>query len=256
MAVFLSIILLFGLSTGTALASACPDWSSQEAAQHLRALDARLRHWNQRYHRDGVSEVSDAAYDQAEQRLARLRHCYPDILLAKLDPLASAAGPVRHAVPHTGVHKLQDDAAVAAWIKGRQDVWAQPKVDGIAASVVYRHGRLAQVISRGDGTHGHDWTANAQGIDGLPDELPEPIDLRLQGEIFRIEAGHVQARHGSANARSQAAGWMARKNAAAVPRAASGSSPGTGPKGRQSCQNGSRHWSAWASAWSGTTASA
>lgn len=217
MASLLHILLLFALTTSVALAQACPDWSGLEAAQNLRDLDSRLRHWNLRYHRDGISEVSDATYDQAEQRLAGLRQCYPDILLSEPEPLAGAAGPVRHAVPHTGVHKLQGDAAVAAWLKGRQDVWVQPKVDGVAATVIYQRGRLARVISRGDGTHGHDWTANAQSIDGLPTQLPEPIDLRLQGEIFRIEANHIQAKHGSANARSQVAGWMARKNPSAQP---------------------------------------
>ncbi|PVZ15572.1 MULTISPECIES: NAD-dependent DNA ligase LigB [unclassified Pseudomonas] len=217
MATALQVLLLFTLLTGTAQASPCPGWPHQEAAQKLRNLEAQLRHWNQRYHSDGVSEVADSTYDQAEQRLAELRRCYPDIPLAGLEPLATASGPVRHPVPHTGVHKLESEAAVAAWLNGREGVWAQPKVDGVAATVIYKGGRLAQVISRGNGTHGHDWTANAQGIDGLPTELPEPLDLLLQGEIFRIEANHVQAERGSANARSQVAGWMARKRAGRPP---------------------------------------
>jgi DNA ligase (NAD+) len=60
---------------------------------------------------------------------------------------------------HTGVRKLADKSDVARWMRGKKDLWVQPKVDGVAVTLVYRRGRLVQAISRGDGRAGEAWTA-------------------------------------------------------------------------------------------------
>ena len=69
----------------------------------------------------------------------------------------------------------------------------QPKVDGVAVTLVYRQGRLKQLISRGDGALGQDWSASARKIPGIVQQLPEPIDLVLQGELYRRLDNHVQS---------------------------------------------------------------
>ncbi|MFF7706384.1 NAD-dependent DNA ligase LigB [Pseudomonas sp. NPDC007930] len=194
---------------------ACPAWGPATAEQRLQALDAQLRQWQQGYHRDGQAQVADELYDQALARFEAWQRCFPAVSLAPQAPLASARGPLVHPTPHTGVHKLADEAAARAWLKGREGVWVQPKVDGVAVTVVYEHGQLARVISRGNGTHGHDWTANARAIPALPARLPGAPSLVLQGELFLLREGHVQARDGGANARGQVAGWMARHQPAA-----------------------------------------
>ncbi|MGY2437990.1 NAD-dependent DNA ligase LigB, partial [Escherichia coli] len=92
------------------------------------------------------------------------------------------------------------------------DLWIQPKVDGVAVSLVYRGGRLAQVISRGDGLFGHDWTASARKIPGLVQQLPEAIDLLLQGELYWRLDTHIQGETGGMNARSKISGLMNRQH--------------------------------------------
>lgn len=176
--------------------------------EQLQALHTRLAEWDDHYHRQGISLVSDEIYDQARQRLDRWQYCAGATPPA--DPLATARGLIRHPVAHTGLDKLPDEGSVAAWLQSRTGVWVQPKIDGVAVTVIYRAGRFSQLLSRGDGVQGHDWTRHAQAIAAIPRQLPHPMDLILQGELYQIMTAHVQAKAGSRNARSQVAGWMAR----------------------------------------------
>ncbi|MEE8876999.1 NAD-dependent DNA ligase LigB [Pseudomonas helleri] len=188
----ISGLLLACLSFNT-LANPCAD---------EQALRQQLKVWDDSYHRLGVSLVSDAVYDQLRSRLELCR--------AVDNPLQTASGPMAHPVAQTGLAKLADERAVDGWIKGRQDLWVQPKVDGVAVTLIYHQGQLQHVISRGDGLSGQNWTAAAQVISAIPQRLPQPVDMLLQGELYWRVPGHVQAKAGSVNARSTVAGLMAR----------------------------------------------
>lgn len=201
-------VLLSG--SATLQAAQCPDWEPAKARQQVHALQEQILQWDDSYHRQGVSLIADELYDQARQRLSTLRSCFNLPAGAADDPLLTARGRVLHPVPHTGLGKLADDKAVARWLAGREDVWIQPKVDGVAVTLVYEQGRLVQAISRGDGQQGQDWTTQARRIAAIPGQLPEPRDLLLQGELYWRLNGHVQATDGSLNARSQVAGALAR----------------------------------------------
>jgi DNA ligase (NAD+) len=190
--------------------TACPQWEPQRAADEVVGLQARLARWDDHYHRQGSALVPDEQYDQSRALLDAWRHCFPALALPAGDPLQSAKGSVRHPWPHTGVGKLANDAAVRAWLRGSTDAWAQPKIDGVAVTLSYRQGRLHQVISRGNGVHGQDWTPAARAIPAIPEHLPEAVDLVLQGELYWRLEGHVQARSGSINARGRVAGLLAR----------------------------------------------
>lgn len=203
-------LLLFSL-TLPAFASVCPDWPQETATERIGALQSRIDQWDIDYHSLGQSSISDELYDQYRARLERLRTCFPGNGAEAGNPLASAAGPVRHPVAHTGLGKLADDQAVAAWLNGRKQLWIQPKVDGVAATLVYRGGQLVQVISRGDGIHGHDWSRHIPAFPVALRELAKARDLTLQGELFWRLDGHVQAEAGSLNVRSRVAGLMARQ---------------------------------------------
>ena len=189
-------------------AEECPD----AARSQVGALAAQIRHWDDSYHRLGQSPVNDELYDQARQRLTHWHQCFPETAAAPANPLASSRGTLSHPVAHTGLEKLLDEQAVDAWLNTRQDVWIQPKVDGVAVTLVYRQGRLKQVISRGDGAAGHDWSASARKISGIVQQLPEPIDLVLQGELYWRLDDHVQSASGGLNARGKVAGLMNRKH--------------------------------------------
>ncbi|MFL1417509.1 NAD-dependent DNA ligase LigB [Pseudomonas fildesensis] len=198
-------LLLSALSILT-WADDCPD----EVRSQANTLAEHVSLWDDSYHRLGQSPVSDELYDQARERMARWRQCFPASTAVADNPLASSRGSVPHPVAHTGLGKLLDEPAVEEWLSTRQGVWIQPKVDGVAVTLVYREGRLSQVISRGDGLLGQDWTASASKIPGIVQQLPEPIDLVLQGELYwRLDA-HVQSARGGLNARSKVAGLMNR----------------------------------------------
>lgn len=194
------------------VAKACPDWPAEQALRQIDALRAQLKQWDDAYHRDGQSPVADELYDQARERLRQWQACFPQAPAAPAEPLASSVGEVRHPFAHTGLDKLPDAAAVRIWLAHRGDLWVQPKVDGVAVTLIYGNGRLTRAISRGDGTRGQDWTANAQRIAAIPKELPDTnSELVLQGELYWRLPQHVQARKGGAGARGKVAGLMARQ---------------------------------------------
>ena len=205
----LPLTLLFCAFVLSANATPCPDWPIERATEETARLSETLARWDDHYHRQGAALVADEIYDQSRQRLRQLQACFN--LPAADHPLSGAGGPVAHPVAHTGVAKLDDERAVARRLEGKRNVWLQPKVDGVAATLVYRAGQLVQVLSRGDGVLGHDWSRHIGHLSGIPRQLPEPLDLVLQGELYWRLDHHVQARAGGANARGTVAGLLARK---------------------------------------------
>ena len=160
------LLLLFLLVLSfNAQAAACPTWSAERALAEITRLRETVRRWDDHYHRLGESLVPDEVYDQSRQRLLHLQTCFA--LHSELDSLASARGPIAHPIRHTGVDKLSNEQAVNQWMAGKTGVWLQPKVDGVAVTLVYRQGRLVQLLSRGTATRGmtgvgtsRSWTAS------------------------------------------------------------------------------------------------
>ena len=205
----LSFTCLLIFSCLNAHAEQCPDWPSERALIEVTALQKQIETWDDHYHRQGRSRVADELYDQSLTRLTEWRQCFK--LGSSTAPLRTARGTVPHPVVHTGLEKLRDARAVEHWLRGRSDVWVQPKVDGVAVTLVYRNGLLVKAISRGDGVSGQDWTGTARQIPAIPGQLSQPRDLLVQGELYWGLTDHVQVQAGSLNARTKVAGLMARK---------------------------------------------
>lgn len=189
----------------------CPAWSPARAGQEIALLQGQIARWDEAYWRQGASEVSDDVYDQLAARLAQWQRCFgagpPES--GTLSPLN---GTLRHPVAHTGVRKLADERAVKQWMQGKTGLWVQPKVDGVAVTLVYRDGLLYQAISRGDGLAGEDWTPQARRIPSLPKRVQGALaNSVLQGEIFLRAEGHVQQQMGGMNARAKVAGLLMRR---------------------------------------------
>lgn len=209
------IALCFALLAGRLMAAPCPDWPAQRAGEEIAALEQRLIEWDRAYHIEGRSPVADELYDQSRDRLEQWHTCFARPPTGVDAPLRGAAGPATHPLPQTGLTKLRDEAALAAWMASRTDLWIQPKADGVAVTLIYRDGRLQQAISRGDGRSGQDWTAHARLIGGIPQHLPKSDPVILQGELYWRSPGHVQAQAGGAGLRGKVAGALARKQLAA-----------------------------------------
>ena len=117
-----------------------------------------------------------------------------------------------HPVAHTGVRKLADKNALRLWMREHNDLWVQPKVDGVAVTLVYRDGKLNKAISRGNGLKGEDWTQKVSLISAVPQTVSGPLaNSTLQGEIFLKRKGHIQQQMGGINARAKVAGLMMRQ---------------------------------------------
>ncbi|MFJ4249160.1 NAD-dependent DNA ligase LigB [Pseudomonas sp. NPDC089741] len=203
------LVFLLTFISLTTLAD-CPDWTALKAQNEITALQNQIDQWDDAYHREGHSPIADELYDQSRLRLSEWRLCFD--LPSAPKPLRTASGSIAHPVAHTGLDKLHEAAAVETWLRDRQDVWVQPKVDGVAVTLIYRAGVLQQAISRGDGVRGQDWTTSAQKIGAIPQRLTQPLDLLVQGELYWRLSEHVLARAGSVNARASVAGLMARKS--------------------------------------------
>lgn len=196
----------------TTHAADCPDWPLARGLSEITALQKQIDTWDASYHRDGHSMLADELYDQSRSRLTEWRECFAAGPAPQ--PLRTAGGKLTHPIAHTGLEKLHDPRKVEQWLRDHEDIWIQPKVDGVAVTLIYRKGTLHQAISRGDGQSGQDWTVAAQKIPAIPGQLTQPLDVLVQGELYWRLTNHVQASAGSLIARSTVAGLMARKTLA------------------------------------------
>lgn len=190
----------------------CPAWSSARANEEISRLRQQITRWNDSYWKQGVSAVDDGVYDQLNAQLTQWQRCFGDDSSSDLST-PPINGTIAHPVPHTGVRKLADKQALQQWMRVRSDLWVQPKVDGVAVTLVYRHGNLVRAISRGNGLKGEDWTQKVLLIPSVPHTTKGLLaNSTLQGEIFLQQEGHVQQQRGGMNARSKVAGMMMRQS--------------------------------------------
>lgn len=189
----------------------CSKLSQTHLASESQKLSTQLQQWNTLYRLSGSSPVSDETYDQLLTTWQGWQACQN--LSEQLPP---ASIPVnsrtkRHPIAHTGLKKL-NEAAIETWMATRTNIWLQPKIDGVAVSLVYKYGKLASMISRGNGIEGLEWRDKADFIPAILKQLPtSQAQLVLQGELFWRLEKHVQENKGSINARNQVAGWLMRK---------------------------------------------
>ncbi len=208
----LGVVMLLWSSYGLAI---CPAWSPAQAEQEIARLSEQIARWNKAYWQQGVSDVNDDVYDQLAARLKQWRHCFGDEQATEAQ--MPAGGSIRHPVSHTGVSKVANKAALRQWMRSHQDLWIQPKVDGVAVTLVYRQGQLVQATSRGDGLKGEDWTAKVKRIAAIPARVTGPLaNSVLQGELFLRRDNHVQHQMGGMNARAKVAGAMMRQDDSAL----------------------------------------
>ncbi len=188
----------------------CPAWSPARAQEEISRLQQQIKQWDDDYWKEGKSEVEDGVYDQLSARLTQWQRCFGNETRDVMTPPLNGA--VMHPVAHTGVRKMADKNALSLWMRERSDLWVQPKVDGVAVTLVYRDGKLNKAISRGNGLKGEDWTQKVRLISAVPQTVSGPLaNSTLQGEIFLKRKGHIQQQMGGINARAKVAGLMMRQ---------------------------------------------
>lgn len=174
-----------------------------EAAAEMAALAKQIEHHDIRYHQKDDPEISDAAYDALRNRYRALHEEYPH-LAPKNDPEkrvgaapATGFGKVTHAVPMLSLNNAFTDEDIEDFAQRIRrflqlpdneplTFMAEPKIDGLSASLRYEKGILVQAATRGDGTTGENITANVRTMKNVPQKLhgkyPDIVEMR--GEIF------------------------------------------------------------------------
>ena len=142
--VFFSALLISSLSLAN-----CPVWTAEQAEQEISTLRQQIAAWDRSYHRDATSPIADELYDQARDQLHIWQQCFTDSITAEpaSTALKSARGSLELPFSQMGLRKLSD-IELQQWMQKRDDLWVQPKVDGVAVTLVYHNGQLTQMLSR------------------------------------------------------------------------------------------------------------
>jgi DNA ligase (NAD+) len=199
----------------------------------VRELREAIEYHNYRYYVLDDPAVPDAEYDRLMRELMGLEREHPELVDPSSPtrrvgaPPLEAFGEVRHEVPMLSLANAFDAGEVGDFDRRVRellevdavDYAAEPKLDGLAISLLYEDGRLVQAATRGDGYRGEDVTANVRTIDAVPLRLRGegyPRLLEARGEVFMTHAGfqHLNARQVEegaktfANPRNAAAGSL------------------------------------------------
>lgn len=192
-------------ATGAGIASLSPS----AAQARLAALREEIARHDDLYFRKAAPEISDTEYDRLKQELRRLETAFPELAGADASRAAApgddrtGAFPThRHREPMLSLEKAYSAGELRAFherlaktLRGVEPVYViEPKVDGLAVSITFEHGKLVRALTRGNGTEGDDVTANVLTIAGLPRELrplaadrtpaAPPASIELRGEVY------------------------------------------------------------------------
>src|SRR5258708_27105610 len=159
----------------------------EEPAARAEELREQIRHQEHAYYVLDLPEISDAEFDALFLELRRLEEEHPQLVTAD-SPTQRVGGEaseqfakVRHRSPMLSLQNAFDEDEIRAFdrrVRGAigSDVHycAELKIDGLAISLTYEHGRLVRAATRGDGTVGEDVTANLRTIRSVPLSV-EPV---------------------------------------------------------------------------------
>lgn len=213
-----------------------------EAALELARLTAELAHHDALYHTDDAPEIADADYDALKHRALAIEARFPALTTEASPSQAVGAAvstqfaPVRHGVPMLSLDNAFDEgevrdfvARIARFLKLPGDeaiaFVAEPKIDGLSASLLYIDGELSVGATRGDGRTGEDVTENLKtlGEANIPLRLHGndwPARVEVRGEVYAPTdafdafnaAAEAEGRRTYANPRNFAAGSLRQKN--------------------------------------------
>ena len=176
--------------------------------QQIDTLRQDLRRYEYEYHVLDNPTIPDAEYDRLFHRLKALEAAHPELITADSPTQRVGAKPlsgfaqIRHEIPMLSLDNAFSDEEFYVFVKRIEDrlirlpepltFCCEPKLDGLAVSILYVNGVLTQAATRGDGTTGEDITANIRTIRNIPLQLlmdNPPARLEVRGEVFMPHAG-------------------------------------------------------------------
>ncbi len=198
----------------------------------MRELREQIEYHNARYFERDEPEISDAEFDALVRELRALEAEHPELVTPDSPTqkpggrAVSSFAPVTHKVPMLSLENAFSRDELLAWgtrierlVPSAIRYVAEPKLDGLAISLQYQHGRFTVGATRGDGVTGEDVTENLRTIEQVPKQLKGknvPTLLEVRGEVFMPLASFeaLNRRQGDAgerlftNARNAAAGSL------------------------------------------------
>lgn len=172
--------------------------------QRIEELRREIARHNQLYYQDATPEISDAQYDQLFRELEDLEKANPHLQDSHSPTQRVGGAPLenfeqrKHLLPMLSIDDVFSEDEIGDFYSRIQKTLNQtsitltvePKIDGVACSIIYREGALEYALTRGDGTHGDDITQNIKTIHSIPlfiNEAPPLIEVR--GEVYMSSAG-------------------------------------------------------------------
>ncbi|MEY2493672.1 MAG: ligase [Verrucomicrobiota bacterium] len=180
----------------------------KEAAQRVAELRREIEEHNRRYYQEAAPTISDREYDRLYRELGDLEKRFPK-LATRNSPTRSvgekplkAFGQITHRVPMLSLDNTYSEEEVTDFYRRMErllpnskiPVVIEPKVDGVAVSLLYEKGELRYAATRGDGTVGDDITQNIRTIRSVPNRLKGdfPDVLEVRGEAYLDKRGFAK----------------------------------------------------------------
>ena len=183
--------------------------ASDDATARIAALRREIDEHNYRYHVLDAPVIADAEYDSLFRELVALEAAHPEYITSDSPTQRVGAEPlpyfadVVHDLPMLSLNNAFGEDDLRAFDRrvreqlGKEEVvyTAEPKLDGLAISILYENGRLSRAATRGDGSRGEDVTANVRTIRAVPMVLrggQAPALLEVRGEVYMKRTDFAQ----------------------------------------------------------------
>lgn len=185
-----------------------PIMNAKEAATRIEQLRAEIRRHNDLYYQKAAPLIPDREYDALMQELASLETAHPELEDPDSPTRTIGERPsegfdtVRHSVPMLSLSNTYGKEALTSFDirirklapDGNWSYTLEPKIDGVAITLLYSDGQLTRGATRGDGRQGDDITANIRTLRSIPvtlnSEAP-PHTLEVRGEVFMPKEGFL-----------------------------------------------------------------
>jgi DNA ligase (NAD+) len=172
----------------------------EEARRRIQELGAEIAEHDRRYYLEAAPSVSDERYDALYRELRDLEEEFPELVTPE-SPTQRVGGiplesfrQVPHQTPMLSLDNTYSEAEVADFFRRLErllpgetvDAVIEPKIDGVAISLLYRRGILEYAATRGNGVVGDDVTANMRTVRAVPLRLHSsaPEEVEVRGEVF------------------------------------------------------------------------
>jgi DNA ligase (NAD+) len=176
-----------------------------KAEKNITQLQEEIRKHDRLYYQDAAPIISDREYDRLYKELVDIETQFPDLITPDSPtqrvggkPLEAFAQ-IQHRAPMLSLDNTYSEDEVANFYKRitrllpgeKIPVVIEPKLDGVAVSVMYENGRLKYAATRGDGLVGDDITQNVKTIRSVPHQLRghAPNIFEVRGEAYLDKAG-------------------------------------------------------------------